>query len=704
MARRWDTPLLVVRVVLAGIVPVMTTACGLGVAGERPLVSRHRLNSPLVLTQLPARAEPQHQAAASGGTLRARFGDRARLVVIYPDRSTRILSRGFYGACDPDVSFDATRILFAGKSTASDNWNIYEASVDGSNIKQITQNLGDCRSPCYQSTLYSLKPVGVPNEPEYHVTFVAGAGTLNEFGGCEATCLYSCKLDGSALRRLTFNLSSAMDPTIMSDGRLLFASWQRRELTQGILGGVGLLGVNIDGTDYALFAGYQGRRVKHMPCATTSGLVVFVEPQEGSWDGAGCLSCVTVRRPLHSYRQITGEADGLFHSPSPLRDGRILVSRRPADGSASHGVWRFDPLSKQAELLFDDPRYHEIQAKLIHPRQEPDGRSSAVSEEQDKSHLTGKFYCLSVYTSDLERSWWLPGSVRRLRVLEGVPLKVGEKDAYLPATKPVGFSAPGPTFARFPGSTVNGIPPLVQRRILGDIPLEKDGSLNIEVPANTPVELQILDADGLALRSCGWIWVKDYARQGCVGCHEDPELVPENWFVEALKRPSTPLYLPPERRRTVDFRRDVMPIIQQKCVSCHGPGEVPPRLDGGLTLVEHAGGAYFNRAYEGLLALEGSQDAAAGTTAGDRGKYVHPGRARTSPLIWHIFGRNTSRAWDGAAVRKPVKPIPAENSVPLSDDEKRTFVEWIDMGAMWDGIPGADNLPGKSATTVGETR
>jgi hypothetical protein len=69
---------------------------------------------------------------------------------------------------------------------------------------------------------------------------------------------------------------------------------------------------------------------------------------------------------------------------------------------------------------------------------------------------------------------------------------------------------------------------------------------------------------------------------------------------------------------------------------------------------------------------------------------VHPGRARTSPLIWHVFGRNTSRGWDGAAAAGPVKRIPAENSIPLSNGEKRTLVEWIDMGAMWGGIPGAE--------------
>jgi hypothetical protein len=237
----------------------------------------------------------------------------------------------------------------------------------------------------------------------------------------------------------------------------------------------------------------------------------------------------------------------------------------------------------------------------------------------------------------------------------------------------------------WPDATPNGLPPLAQRRILGEIDVEEDGSFNIELPANTPVELQLIDADGLALRSCGWIWAKNHEPRGCIGCHEDGELTPENLFAAALERPSISLCLPADRRRTVDFRRDVLPIIGRKCVSCHGPGQAPPRLDESPKLADHANRrTRFNRAYESLLTLEGFQEGGE-----PRGKYVHPGRARTSPVIWHVFGRNTSRAWDGAAAG-PVKPIPAEDSAPLSEDEKRTLVEWIDLGALWDGIPGGE--------------
>jgi hypothetical protein len=682
-------------------VAVALAGTDLGAAEAVAIRSQTRLARPFVVTQLPAGTDLEKQGPVAGGMLRAGYGAGARLVIVSSDGSARVVSQGFHSACDPDVSFDGAHIVFAGKRSAENRWKIYEMTADGSEVRQITNDLGDCRRPGYQSSLYTLKPVGVPSEPEYHLTFVAGAGTMNEYGEAEATHLYSCKLDGSRVRRLTFNLSSDMDPFLMDDGRLLFAAWQRARLNHGLLGRIGLFGVNIDGTDYALYAGHEGRRIKHMPCETESGLVVFVEADRVPWDGAGCLACVEVCRPLHSYRAITDEAGGLFHSPSPLPDGRILVSRRPRDGKGTHGVWRFDPFTGQPELVFDDPRYHEIQAKLIVGRDEPDGRSSVVAEKDPH----GKFYCLNVYISDLEdRAWMPPGSVKRLRVLEGVPLATGEA-AYVPAAKASPNAGAETTGTRYPGSTANGIPPLVQRRMLGEISLGADGSFHVEVPANTPIELQILDANGMALRSCGWIWAKNREPRGCIGCHEDAELVPENVLVDALARSSIPLTLPAKLRRTVDFRRDVIPILAAKCAPCHRQeGKTPLHLDGDPSPTPGADGiARFSHDYENLLsAAGGSKEAPQGKYVAPQGKYVDPHQARTSPLIWHIFGRNTSRPWDRVAARGPVKRMPPVAAEPLSEDEQRTFVEWVDMGALWDGVPGADRLDGQPNKIAGE--
>ena len=652
--------LIVCFVIGSGAIVTQTS----GQATNAPLPSDSQLEVPFVATQIPVRRELEQRYIA-GGMLRADYGDEARLIMVFPDRTTKVLSGDFHSACDPEISFDASHILFAGKKKPTDNWNIFEMAIDGSAARQVTSGMGDCRSPGYQATLYTI----VSDKPWYQLTFVGSeSGALNEYGASAATNLYSCKLDGSAVRRLTFNLSSDMDPFIMPDGRLLFASWQRAGLDRGLSGRVALFGINIDGADYAAFCTEEGKRVKHMPCTTTKGLAIFVEGDSVPWDGSGSLGCVRLRRPLHSYRPITKVSDGLFHSPSPLSDGKILVSRRSSGSDKTHGVYCLDPSSGEMELIFDDPAYHDIQAKAVHPRPEPDGRSSVVTEKDPH----GKLYCLNVYINDLEKPEWLStGTARRLRVLEGI---VVQSDEY------IGQDEQGTSIS------VNGIPTLAQRRILGEIDIAEDGSFNIEIPANTPIELQMLDGEGMALRSCGWIWAKNHEPRGCIGCHEDGELTPENMLSKAVAKPSIKLTLPPERRRTVDFRRDVMPIISQKCVRCHAESGSPIHLTKDLSLVSSpAGEAYFNHTYESLLAT-GSQPG--------YGKYVHPGRARTSPLVWRIFGRNTSRPWDKVHSTGRVMRMPPATAEALTEDEKRTFVEWIDMGALWDGIPGSDVLPG----------
>ncbi len=184
--------------------------------------------------------------------------------------------------------------------------------------------------------------------------------------------------------------------------------------------------------------------------------------------------------------------------------------------------------------------------------------------------------------------------------------------------------------------------------------LAADGSFNVEVPADTPLELQLLDEDGLALRSCGWVWTRWKEARGCIGCHEDPERTPPNRMVQAVQRPAARLTLSPERRRFVDFVHDVRPIVERRCLHCHGAGGASPRLDAAS-------------AYDALVAGP-----------------VRPGEARTSPLVWHLLGRRTDRAWDerrrprGGATAKPMPP----EAEALTKDEILTFIQWIDLGAL----------------------
>ncbi len=618
---------------LAGFLPVYLLAASI------PATLAASLSLPVVFCSLPTDKAPP--SAAAGGMLPSDYGEGASLAVLQPDGSTLTLASEFVSACDPDVSFDGERILFAGQKLPGDPWNIWEMRADGTDLRQITHETLDCRRPIYLSTFYTI----TSSEPWYTILFERQDGVLNETGTAPGTSLYTVRLDGSERRRITFHPGNDRTPFLMQDGLLLFSGWRILSDPRFPDGRIGLYGIQTDGIDYSSYGGLQGARIQHMPTLTTDGLVVFVEADRVGWAGAGTLAALRMQRPHHSYISLTDDSVGLFHSPSPLADGSLLVSHRSASSQSTFKLISFRPDTGESETLFEHPGSHILHAKALAPRPEPDGRSSTVRPESP----TGKLFCLNIYESDRNLASLEMGSVERVRVIEGLP--------------------PPETLSTATPDSSNGGASVVPRRLLGEAPVEPDGSFHIDLPADLPVKLQLLDRDGLALASCDWIWVKNREYRGCIGCHEDPELTPENRFVQAVARPATRLTLPPERRRSVSFRQQVLPLLQSRCRSCHG------EADGNLPFDSLADEEGAWRAYQALLARQS-------TEASDRGRLVHPGRARTSPLIWRLFGRDTSPTLDPGT--ETMSQIPSEHVGLLSDDERRVFVEWIDLGAQWD--------------------
>ncbi len=558
---------------------------------------------PLVVAQVPAASLPSD--ALAGGSLRPSLGEGGRLLLVPAAGAPRVLSAGFDSAADPEVSFDGRRVLFAAKKEKGDPWCVWEMKADGTGAHRISCGAAGARQPVYQSPVYTITPTNV--EPWIQVAFVGtDPGEWNEAGLGPNTSLWSCRTDGSALRRLTFNLSNDLDPTVLPDGRMVYAGWLRHPGERNPQGRVALLGVNEDGTDYQTYAGEQGLRVKQMPAPTANGLLVFVESDAIGGDGGGRLAAVSQVRPLHTYRSLTADGDGRFRSPAPLPDGRLLVSWRPGS-TGTYGIYRFDPETKAREKVLEDPAWHSLQAKLVAARPVPDARSSVVREDDPE----GKLYAIDVGINDLGRDW-PRGAAKKLRVVEGAAAGEG----------------------RPPG-----------RRLLGEIDLAEDGSFQVQLPANTPVQLQLVDADGLAIRSSAWIWVRSHGAQGCVGCHEDPERTPPNRFVKALQSPAPLLNQPPEQRRAVGWAADLQPIVEAKCLGCHGRRDQGPPLD---------------------------------LTASGLAPFAATGEARRSRLLWHLLGRNAARPWDREAAAQAPLPLP-EGQRP-TPDEIRAFARWIDLG------------------------
>jgi hypothetical protein len=113
-------------------------------------------------------------------------------------------------------------------------------------------------------------------------------------------------------------------------------------------------------------------------------------------------------------------------------------------------------------------------------------------------------------------------------------------DASLSADAPQGRLSPLPSEVR-----VLALDPATHKEnSLGKAHIEQDGSFYIAVPPDRPVRFELLNADGKVVRSQqSWIWARPGEEHGCVGCHEDRAVAPQNRWPLALQRFDTPTCL-----------------------------------------------------------------------------------------------------------------------------------------------------------------
>ncbi len=630
----------------------------------------------------------------------------ARICSLIPARAdgklTDLTSDKFVSAIMPDLSYDATKIVFAAKKTVAEHFNIYEMDLDGGNLRQITQDMAECVDPYYM--------------PDGKILFSsAKPGIRDEYDRDPARLLFTCDPDGSNPEQITFNLSSDTASIVLDDGRILFTSWQHHGQHQGTAGVFAFCTCNPDGTLFSLFTGNarEANNTKSYAQQLTDGRVVFVDSAGHRLYNAGGLSVVEKEKPLTNRTILTpGVAydgynlAGRYASPYPMPDGGMICSFSPGRGTGllredpaeeiHMGVYHFNfKAGRAGTLIFDDPRAQDIDAIAIYRRPTPPIIPSMV----DRTKKTGTFLCVNPYLSDRKPSKnvvvgqlppAVPGEIKGVRVLEGF----GVMDTDPKKHKSLVIDMLQMSF----GSGSNGGNPLEQRRIVGYAPCEEDGSFHIEVPADTTLALQTLDSNGMSIETqLTWVWVRPGEKRLCIGCHEDRETALTNFDCRAMYVRPHFVAPEPEGRRTVDFRRDIMPIIDKKCATaaCHGSEAKKGGLDlgGGFDLVFHRkgrtgraiNGAFFNQAYESLL--EGNTALV--------GRLVCSGAARHSPLIWRLYGKQlgqTDARWPYTAEPKLMPP-----GEPLSVEEKKLFVEWVDLGAQWDNIAGEDDLPGYDA-------
>jgi len=76
-----------------------------------------------------------------------------------------------------------------------------------------------------------------------------------------------------------------------------------------------------------------------------------------------------------------------------------------------------------------------------------------------------------------------------------------------------------------------------RERVLTSVAPAEDGSVYLEVPADRPLALQLIDGEGESVaRTRTSIWVRPNERRACLGCHVSPAYAPPNVRPQAILR------------------------------------------------------------------------------------------------------------------------------------------------------------------------
>jgi hypothetical protein len=366
----------------------------------------------------------------------------------------RALAPAFHASADATISFDGQRVLFAGKPTAADFWQIWEVPLTGGTPRRVSASEGDCVRPLYL--------------PDGRVVYtrLATAGPAIE----------AAPLAGGKGERLTFAPGRYLTDDVLRDGRILFEAGRdrQRELFTIYADGTGVEAVRCDhGKDRG-----DARQV-------SSGDVVFTS-------GARLARFTSALAAQTDVSQPALEPAGPVAEVAPET---WILALRGKDGR--FGLYGWDAATKQTAPLVIPPSGNAVQPVVVMARTAPPQFPSALVP----TRTAGNLLCLDARAS---RTPLAGADIRRVRI-----------------------------YTR--GATGEPV-------LLGQTVPERDGSFYVEVPADRPLRIELIDGPGRTVRAeQGWFWMRPSEQRVCVGCHTGPERAPENKVPEILLKTIVPL-------------------------------------------------------------------------------------------------------------------------------------------------------------------
>ncbi|HVT96438.1 MAG TPA: hypothetical protein VHE33_02965, partial [Acidobacteriaceae bacterium] len=410
--------------------------------------------------QMPAvifTAAPVYQSlAALYG--RERFPRGAQLVILRSGQMLPLVP-DFAATADANVSFDGKAVLFAGKKTAQDPWQIWQIPVEGGTPQPVISAKTDLIRPLWM--------------PDHRIVYARREA--------QGFALETAGLDGSHTLRLSYLPGSFIPDDVLRDGRVLFeaqfplgadATLQpvaRSERSQAEMflvyaDGSGVESVRCDHPDGLDHAGRDhGHQIGVGSSVADAGDIVFIQAGRLARFTSALADAAPVAAPSQDY---AGEI-------AELPDGRwILSARRPGERHFAMSVWK--PGAPALTRIAQDAERNLVEPVVVAPRAVPNRHPSALHE-------------------------WAYGN---LLALDARQSRGGDLTT-------------SPAMVRAETLDEDGRPVS-----LGTAPVENDGSFFVQAAGDRPLRFILLDAAGHPLREeHGWYWVRRGEQRVCVGCH-----------------------------------------------------------------------------------------------------------------------------------------------------------------------------------------
>jgi len=632
----------------------------------------------------------RHSKAGPGLTVLTSWKTSPKATALLADK----LPKG--STLHPDLSFDAKRVIFAFcdhttvkpagvtipthptvarsgytyDAIGHRRFSIYEATLDGKTVRRLTGGGGDPMDRAGNRETVLIEDFDPCYLPDGGFAFVSTRS--QSFGRCHwgrytpAYLLYRANADGSGIRPISFGEANEWDPSVLADGRLVYARWDY--INRHNTWFQSLWVTRPDGTGTAHFYGNYSRN----PCMTSeaaavpnshkvvctatahhfisAGSTILIDPRKGQ-DG---LAPVTRITPEVKFPETEGWGlKGCYTTPLALSEELYLVAYSPQTvdwdrgkgryggtwpTANAFGIYLVDTLGGR-ELIYRDPDVSCFAPIPVRPRPRPPVLPSAI--EAGGQGKTGVFYVQDVHrsTEPLKR-----GTITSLRI---------NRIHVQPAADKPALSCSGSQE--------------ILKSVVGRVPVDDDGSAAFHAPAGVPLQIQALDANGLAVMTMrSSVYLQPGETAGCVGCHEaradSPVLrrLPAKLTVHTLTPPAGPRY-----DGGLSFARTVQPVLDRYCITCHGLADkpaAPMSLVGSRTT--------FNAAYDALVRRKGVVKVARGNGETHASKpkdyFAHAGTLARMLLEGH-------------------KDKQGKRRVALDPDSFQRIVDWLDLNVQYYG-------------------